>query len=80
MPTPEGHMDEDDIMRQDMVDHLTVTPTSEFLCDDGNVRTWAQLCDGIDEDLSPDCPGISEREHLARYRLLLVAFGACRIG
>ncbi|GEM_PF-1029298 len=71
-------MTEQEIIERERVDHLTVTPESRFLCDDGNIRTWKEMVTGIRVN-HPDQPGISEEEHLRRYHLLLWSFGACRV-
>ena len=41
------------------------------LCDDGNVRTWAELTRGLEEDVRP--------RDADDERLLLWAFGAVRV-
>ena len=53
-----------------------MTPSSEFLCDDGRVRTWCEMIDGIDPGLAPDDPGVSDEERATRYHDLLWSFGA----
>ncbi|MGI6755206.1 MAG: hypothetical protein ACOX4F_04225 [Atopobiaceae bacterium] len=67
------------IAAEELKDFRTVTPNSEFLCDDGRVRTWFEMIDGIDFDLAPDAPGISDGERASRYHELLWSFGAQRI-
>lgn len=67
------------IAAEELEDFRTVTPSSEFLCDDGRVRTWCEMIDGIDAGLAPDDPGVSDEEHATRYHDLLWSFGAKRI-
>ncbi|MDY3900334.1 hypothetical protein HF885_09810 [Olsenella umbonata] len=56
-----------------------MTPDSEFQCDDGTVRTWSEMVDGIDPDLAPDASDIPDDERASRYHELLWSFGAQRI-
>lgn len=67
------------IAAEELEDFRTVTASSEFLCDDGRVRTWREMIDGIDAGLAPDDPGVSNEERAARYHDLLWSFGAKRI-
>ena len=39
-----------------------------YLCDDGKVRTWAEMCDGVDPELLPR--NVDDAEDL------LLVFGA----
>ena len=41
------------IAAEELEDFRTVTPSSEFLCDDGRVRTWREMIGGIDAGLAP---------------------------
>lgn len=67
------------IAAEELNDFRTVTPSSEFLCDDGRVRTWCEMIDGIDAGLTPDDPGVLDDERALRYHELLWSFGAKRI-
>ena len=67
------------IAAEELKDFKTVTPNSKFQCDDGAVRTWSEMVDGIDPDLAPDASSISDGERASRYHELLWSFGAQRI-
>ncbi|MCC6099505.1 MAG: hypothetical protein LIV26_00285 [Atopobium sp.] len=67
------------IAAEELEDFRTVTPSSEFLCDDGRVRTWREMIGGIDAGLAPDDPGVSDEERAAWYLDLLWSFDAKRI-
>lgn len=67
------------IAAEELKEFRTVTPNSEFRCDDGTVRTWSEMVGGIDPDLAPDASGISDDERVSRYHELLWSFGAQRI-
>lgn len=64
----------------DAEEYATVTPSTPFLCDDGKIRTWFEMVDGIDFEFDPMDKDIDEAEKLQRYRDLTFVFGADRIG
>lgn len=67
------------IAAKELREFRAVTPNSKFQCEDGEVRTWSEMVDGIDPDLAPDATGISDEERASRYHELLWSFGAQRI-
>lgn len=67
------------IAAEELKEFKTVTPNSEFRCDDGTVRTWSEMVDGIDPDLAPEASDIPDDERASRYHELLWSFGAQRI-
>jgi hypothetical protein len=72
-------MQDDGLWETEEAEWETLTPESEFLCDDGAVLTWAQMTEGMDADLLPTAEGISHDEQVQRYHDFLWSFGASRI-
>lgn len=67
------------IAAEELKEFRTVTPNSKFQYEDGRVRTWPGMIDGIDSDLAPDAADISDDERASRYYELLWSFSAQRI-